>query len=106
MKPAWLAHDVRDDRREVHRLIEILTPRERIRFLRDCCSRAAIPNSTRRPSVQRKTVQLAKLAYRDDSANERLSVEVFLDCMSLACQYQLDLDAALDRLVEMVRKRL
>lgn len=100
-----LYHDNREDRTEIHRLLCRLAPADRLQFLRWACQNATLPNSAVRPRVSRKTVELAGLARHDDSADRRLSLECFFDLMFLANSYSFDLDQALARLVEMVRRR-
>jgi hypothetical protein len=102
--PGRLQHDCLDDRRQIHELLARLTPRDRITFLRWCCTRAALPHSTTRPRVSRRTVRLARLAERDESADRRLALDCFFDVWNLTTQYDFDLDAALEKLVEMVRQ--
>lgn len=105
MKPAYLALDTLDDRREIHRLLETLPPRRRVAFLRWCCARAVLPKSGTRPGVSKKTERLARQAGRDREADRRLSLDCYFDVWSLAAQYELDLAAVLERLVALVRGR-
>lgn len=104
MKPAFLQYDNLSDRKEVFYLLEQLHPRRRLEWLDWCCAKSAVPNSHVRPGISRAMRERLPLAMRDDSASEKLSVECFLDCWNLARQYELDVDVAVDRLVQMVRR--
>lgn len=103
MKPQYLQTDNLDDRREIYYLLARLSPRRRIAFLRWACQTAVLPCSTVRPRVLQKTEDLARLAERDDSADERLTLEIFFDVWHLCLSYKFDLDNALARLVQIVR---
>lgn len=98
------AFDNRDDRGEIRRLLCFLPPLERVRFDAWCCAKAAVPGWGERPKVMRKTWDLARQARWDSSADERLTLEVWLDLWTLANQYAFDLDVALQRLVRVVRR--
>ncbi len=104
MKPAYLQYDNLDDRREVLYLLGQLPPRRRLTFLAWCCRAAVmLSGSAVRPSPSGKTVALAKRAERDSSADRGLSLDIYGDLWRLSAQYGLDIDRAVDRLVEMVR---
>ena len=101
-----LALDSVDTRTEIHRLIERLSPSDRIRFLRWACTRAPLTSRCSTvPGVSAKTRQLAQLAPHDSSADRRLSLVVYFDLWMLSIQYHFDLESALNKLVEMVLRR-
>jgi len=102
-KPAYSLHDNLDDRREIHRLLTYLPPRRRVEFLAWCCRRSVVPNSATRPGPTRKTWELAETARWDSSADRRLALDVYFDCWILCVQYELNLDLALERLVQLAR---
>lgn len=103
-KPRLLAYDNKDDRTFIHtRLLSRLPPRERVRFLEECCLHAAVGNTEVRPRVGRDTYRLARLAMRDDSAAPALTNDVYSSLWVLALQYRFDADAAMTRLEERVR---
>lgn len=102
---AGLCLDNRDDKREMHQLLARLCPSRRLAFLEWCCSQAAIPNSSVRPGIRRDMRERAALAMREDFADEKLTMEVFLDCWALTLQYGLDLQAAVARLEQIVRRQ-
>lgn len=103
-KPAYLQLDTLDDRKEIYTLLARLSPARRLAWLRWCCRRAVVPNSATHPGPARKTVELAELARRDSSADERLTLDVFFDFWNLTgLNYELDPQLALNRLVEMAR---
>lgn len=104
-RPAYLCLDTRDDRREIHDLLTRLPPRQRIAFMRWACEQATLPHSTRHPGVSRKTVRLAQRAERDGSADRALALDLYFDVWHLAMNYDFDLNAALEKLVEMVRQQ-
>lgn len=103
-RPACLLLDSLDDRREIHRLLARLSPARRLAFLRDCCRRARLPGHRDFTGPSRKTVELAELARRDDSADRRLTLDVWFDLWHLATHYAFDLDDALARLVALCRR--
>lgn len=90
-KPRYLIYDTVDDRREVQRLLERLSVRQRITFLAWCCQQVTIPGGTH-PEVSR-------------ARTKGTAVEVYRDLWYLAGQYDLDIDAATEKLVEMVRQK-
>lgn len=102
-KPAHVRLDTLDDRRELHRLLGFLAPPQRLAFLEDCCRRATLPRGKQRPVVAPRTRQLAMLALRDSSADERLTLEIYFDLWQLEISYAFDLDAALVRLQALAR---
>lgn len=104
MKPEYLIHDNLMDRREIFYLLEKLSPYNRLKFLDRCCHKARIPNSPIRPGISRAMQSRLPLAMKDDSASEKLSIEVFMDIWSLAIQYELNMDEALRDLEDLVRK--
>lgn len=103
MKPKYLQKDALDDRREIFQLLGRLSPRGRVRFLEWACGQVVFPRSQTRPSVQRKTYELCERARWDDSLDERLTYECYLDYWMCHAVYGLDPDAATTKLVEMVR---
>lgn len=63
-----------------------------------------MPNSVIQPRVGRDMPKRSKLARKDDSADEKLSLEIFLDIWNLSLQYQLDLKEAATELERWARK--
>lgn len=100
-----LSVDTRDDRREVHELLRKLPPARRVAFLDWCCGQSKMNKFKEPIVVARKTRRLAELARWDSSADNALTVDVYLSLWSLAMQFALDLDKALAKLVEMVRAK-
>ena len=99
-----LHYDTLDDRREIHTLLARLPPVRRIAWLRWACRSAALPNSDVQPKVAAKTLALAERARWDSSADDRLTLEAYMDVWYLSFAYAFDLDRALAKLVEMVRQ--
>lgn len=91
-KPRYLIYDTVDDRREVQRLLERLPVSHRIAFLAWCCRQVTIPNGGTHPEVSL-------------TRTKGTAVEVYRDLWYLAGQYDLDIDAATEKLVEMVRQK-
>lgn len=105
MKSQVITHDDLDTRREMVNLIACLPPKVRLAWLVECCRRAHSPQYKEiRPQVKQETFDLAEQARWDSSADDRLTQEVFQDCVFLSTQYKFDLDAALKRLVPLARK--
>lgn len=104
VKPVYLDYDTKDDRTEIYRLLARLHPLRRVRFLQGVCDRAVLPGSQVRPRVRRETWELAELARRDDSADQRLRLEVFIDLWNVAAHYRLDIHGVFRRLVDAVKR--
>jgi hypothetical protein len=104
MKPIAVVYDNLDDRRELYCLFARLSPAQRIAFLDWCCRQSAVPNSACRPGVSAAMRERAKLAQRDSSADEKLTIECLLDVYNLSIQYTLDL-AYVARALEYVVRR-
>ena len=85
---AMLVYDNCDDRKEIHRLLERLPPAKRLAWLQDCCRRCTLPGSNTSPVVTR-------------CGN---AMEVFYDAWMLVKDYNMDMDAALKRLVQIARR--
>lgn len=103
-----LHHDNRDDRREIHYLLSKLSPHKRIAWVQKCCRKATLRGSVLNPAVDIKSIRLAELAMRDDSADQKLTMDLFLDLWHLANHYNFDLEAALvdlERVVKSINPR-
>lgn len=85
-----LVLDTLDDRREMHALIERLPPPRRLAYLRWCCA---------------QTGQIGYHQAKVDPWHSARSMEVYFDVWALHTQYGLNLDKALEKLVEIVRGR-
>lgn len=105
VKSPLIQVDNLDDRREVWTLMKRLSPARRVQFLEWCCSQARLGKHPGKPVVAMKTKRLAAQARWDDSAEERLQNDLWMDLWMLVNNYDFDLDAGLARLVEMVRGR-
>jgi hypothetical protein len=104
-KPAILAVDNLDDRREIVHLLDRLHPRKRIAFMRWCCRQAILPHGVgAHPQVNRKTLEFAEVACRDEEAAKRLTMDLFSDLYMLDVHYRFSLGAALAKLVEVAKK--
>ncbi len=99
------AYDDRDTRKEFVLLLDRLPPHLRVRWLNWCC-RQAKNHAYRefRPKVKEETFALAEKARWDSSCDQRLTQEVYRDVFYVHEQWDLDLDLALARLVEVARR--
>lgn len=94
--------DTLSDRRDVWELLNRLSPRARVGFIRWCCSRiTANAGHQPRPVYD---VALIDLAYRDGSADLRVTNAAYNDVLILSTQWGLDLAAAAVELERRVRK--
>jgi hypothetical protein len=103
MKAACLYLDTLDDRRELFALLHRLPPRRRVAYVEGLCRGLTIADGLRR-GVSARTHALAELARRDDSADRRLTLDLYMDCWHLCVQYGLDLPAAAQALEALVRR--
>lgn len=93
-----------DDRREIHHMLARLSPTARVAFVDWCCARCCKTSIGRDPvQVQAKTRKLADLARVDDSADKRLSFDLYFDLWFLAMNWGLDLGEVADELTRRVR---
>lgn len=88
-KAACLALDTKDDRREMHQLLERIPPRLRLQWLASCCRMVTGPHSD-------------KVRVKATTTGEN-AMEVFLDAWQLFVQYQLDPTAAAVELERLAR---
>lgn len=103
-KPKFLVYDNLMDRREILLLLRRMEPRRRMVFYRWACAAATLPNSPHRAQVTPETTELAKKARWCSKASEMLCNEIYSDMFYLSWMYNFDLDRAVAKLVEMVRK--
>lgn len=103
-KPAHVVHDNLDDRREIFCLLAKLPPRKRVSWLEWACRNATLGRSSIQPVVSSKTRQLAEAARWDNSADERLSLEIFWDLWHLDVSFQVDFEQLLKHLERSVRR--
>ena len=90
MDSQLLVLDSADDRRELFALLSRLPPRDRVAFLRWCCSQ--VPRGRGRlpaPSVHGYGGQVA-LAMRSDAEDGKLTRMVFVDLTTLLGEWGLD----------------
>ncbi len=90
MTPQILVLDTRDDRQEVQRLLSALAPKDRVKFLIWACQR--VPQGRGRLPVPQVSGmrETCDLAYRCDRADERLTRMVYMDCLALFANFELD----------------
>lgn len=103
--PPLLALDTLDDRRELHRLLELLHPRRRVAFLRHCCETVKPKAKGLEPRPARAMRPRVDLAVRlGGEYDRRLATEIYLDLLGLAANYGLDLATAAVELESWVRR--
>lgn len=96
--------DTLDDRREIHRLLQVLHPAKAVAWLERQC--AKVQHHGTRPSVSRRTLANVPAAIRfGGERHYRLATELYFDVWFLASQHGLDLDTALRDLTEIVRRQ-
>jgi hypothetical protein len=105
MKPTALLYDTRMDRVEIRDLLNRIPPRRRVEFLAWCCCQVKPLAGGQLPKPSRPTWEMAVAAERDDAASSALTMTIFVDLGMLAHQWDLDLDVATAKLVEVVRGR-
>lgn len=104
-KPAFLSLDTRDDRREIHRLLQLLHPRDCLRWLARQCRKARPVAHGTRPAPSRKMLERVRMAeIYGAERHYRLATEVYGDFWSLCMQYGLDADAATRELEALARR--
>lgn len=104
-KPAFLVMDTLDDRREVHHLLDLLSPTERLAFLDWCCNQVKGKNKINPvPSLRRMGPRVQEAMRHEDYA-ERLTVEIFFDFWNLANTYGLDVVKATAELERRVKAK-
>lgn len=86
-KPAYAVLDTLDDRREIHQMLDRLPPPKRVEFLGWCCSQV---KGGLRPTPSRRMTPTMNTAKRDDSASQKLSLDIYFDFWALVTQYGLD----------------
>jgi hypothetical protein len=101
-----LRYDCLDDRREVHRLLQLLHPRAAVAWLDRQCRRAQHPHGDARPAPARKMEPRVREAERRGGEwAYRLATEVYFDFWTLASQYGIDMDRAVKELEAAVRRQ-
>lgn len=104
MRKQLIAVDNLDDRREIHRLLRRLPPRDKIMFLHWACKQATLGKGGNHPAVSHETIEHAREAVKSDAWDERLTFECEMDLWYLSEQYDFSLDTALGKLVEMAKR--
>ncbi|HYH67752.1 MAG TPA: hypothetical protein VD866_23850 [Urbifossiella sp.] len=102
-KPSVLVMDTLSDRRDIWHLLNRLAPKARVRFVGWCCER--ITNEVGHRPVPRYNRELIDLAYRDDSADLRVTNSAWTDLLNLSSQWGLDLGVAAVELERRVRQK-
>lgn len=104
-KPAFLVMDTLDDRREIHRLLSALSPRERVAYLHWCCKQVYMPNTRINPTPSVRMLPRVSDAQRSGLYEDRLTMEIYFDWWRLANSYKLDVRKAAEELERRVRAK-
>lgn len=100
-----LTYNTRDDRVEIRKLLHRLHPHSRWWFLEWCASRCKTMDG-KRPGViaeGRTAERIREAVRRGGEADEQFSDECYVHIWMLHTTWQLDLDAALAKLVVLAR---
>jgi hypothetical protein len=100
-----LRYDCLDDRREVHRLLQLLHPRQAVAWLDRQCQRAAHPHGSRPAPARKMEPRVREAELKGGQHHYRLCTELFFDFWTLASQYGIDMDVAVRELEELVQCR-
>lgn len=104
-RPQIFHYDTLDDRREIHRLLQLLHPHRCIAWLDRQCQRCVGPHGTR-PSPSKKMAERVKDAVIfGGDRHYKLATEIYFDFWMLAVQNGLDMDLATKDLEEMVKRQ-
>jgi hypothetical protein len=102
---ALIQYDNLDDRKEIHRLLQILHPATAVRWLDRQCQKVSGPHGSRPgPSLKMRPRVEAAITYGGER-HYRLATEIYLDLWVLASQYGLDLGAATKELEALARQQ-
>lgn len=100
-----IQYDTLDDRREIHRMLQLLHPQKMIAWL-DCQCRKVETKSGARPTPSPKMASRVREAIiRGGDAQYRLATEVYFDLWAMSVQYGLDLTQATKELEMAVRSK-
>lgn len=105
MSKALLKLDTLDDRREIHRLLQLLHPAKGVAWLERQCRKVVALHGTR-PTVARKTrAQVPEAVRLGGERHYRLATDIYFDVWFLASQYGLDMEQATKDLEETVKRQ-
>ncbi len=97
-------YDTLDDRREIHRLLQLVDPRIGVLWLKRQCDKCQ--HGTTKPGPSRRMAErVAEAVRRGGEWHFRLATEIYLDAWALAGQYQIDMGQAAKELEEMAKKK-
>lgn len=96
--------DTLDDRREIHRLLQVLHPAKCIAWLESQCQK--VDHHGTRPTVGKRTrAQVPDAVKFGGERHYRLATDIYFDVWFLASQHGLDIDVAVRELEEIVRRQ-
>jgi hypothetical protein len=98
-----LNFDNKDDCTELHRLLERLSPRDRVRFMVECCKRATVPNAQYNPGVPPETYRQARLVEQGKASDRKFALECYFDLWTLCMNYKFDMREAATILQDMIK---
>lgn len=101
-----LRYDTLDDRREVHRMLQLLHPRKVIAWLDAQCRKVTNGAHGKRPAPARSMEpKVAEAERRGGDWHYRLATEVYFDWWMMATQYSIDMDAGARELEALTRRQ-
>lgn len=104
-RPALLHFDTLDDRREIHRLLQLLHPKLAVEWLDRQCKKVTAWQGSRPGPSKRMAARIEDAIRRGGEYHYRLATEVYFDAWMLASQYGIDLGSATKELEEAVKRQ-
>jgi hypothetical protein len=99
-----IQYDTLDDRREIHRLLQLLHPHAAIRWLDRLCAKCVF-NGTRPSPARTMAKRVEDAIIFGGERHFRLATELYFDVMMMASQFGLDLGPPTRELEELVRRQ-
>jgi hypothetical protein len=103
-RPQVFQYDTLDDRREIHRLLQLLHPQKAVEWLNRQCTKCKGPHGTGPKAARKMGPRVEEAIRRGGDSHYRLATEIFFDFWVLAMQWGIDMDAAAKELEEMTRR--
>ena len=104
MKPSIIQYDNLDDRKEIHRLLQLLHPRAALRWLDRLCQQCEHNGTRPAPNAAMK-LRAEDAVIFGGERHYRLATEIYMDVMMTASQFNVDLGPPTRELEELVRRQ-
>lgn len=105
MSNSLLKLDTLDDRREIHRLLQLLHPAKCAAWLERQCRKIPLAHGTR-PTVGKRTRAAVPEAVKfGGERHYRLATDIYFDVWFLVSQHGLDIDSLTKDLEETVKRQ-